>query len=154
MILVISDPKTGIAYPSKVEAAEIFMGKKIGEEVDLSTAGLPGYSAKITGGSDKDGFPMKADLRGAARKKIIITSDTKKGTKMKITRRGNLVAADIAQLNLKATKYGEKPLDQIIIRAVKEKKKSVKEQAVQESLDNVNKITAEDAKNIKPKKKK
>ncbi len=146
MILAIGDPKNGKAYPSKTESTEVFMGKRIGEEVDLTAIGLEGYTAKITGGSDKQGFPMKADLRGTSRKRIIITKDKKKGKKLKVTRRGNIVAEDIAQLNLVITKYGKNPLDTTIDTPVKEEKKSAKEEMVSQSLDAVNKISAEEAK--------
>ncbi|MCX8158533.1 MAG: eS6 family ribosomal protein [Candidatus Diapherotrites archaeon] len=154
MILVISDPKKRIAYPSKIDNIEIFLGKKIGDEVDLTPIGVNGYVVKITGGSDKDGFPMKPDLRGTVRRKILITIDKKKGKKIKITKRGNVVDRDIAQLNLKIVKWGEKPIEEMIVLPEKKEKISIKEQAIKESLEAVEKISSEDAKNIKPKKKK
>ena len=43
-----------------------------GEEVKLDSLGLEGYEAKISGGSDKQGFPMRTDIPGIARKKIFI----------------------------------------------------------------------------------
>ena len=148
MILVISDAKKGVAYPVKTESAEIFMGKKIGNEVSLSSIGLEGYTAKITGGSDKQGFPMRADLRGTGRKKIIITKEKKKGKKIKITKRGCVIAEDIAQINLVVTKAGAKPLNEIIKMPVKEEKKSAKEEMVTQSLENVNTMSVEEAQKI------
>jgi small subunit ribosomal protein S6e len=154
MMLTISDPKNGKAYPAKTENVDAFIGKKIGDKVDLSAAGIEGYEAQIKGGSDKQGFPMKADLRGTGRKKIIITKDKKKGKKVKVTRRGNVVGNDIAQLNLAIMKYGSKPLDSLVTKPAKEEEKSAKEKMVKESLENVNKISAEEAKKVQEEMKK
>jgi small subunit ribosomal protein S6e len=43
----------------EVEGAESkkFIGLKIGEEFDAAPVGLAGYTLRITGGSDKNGFP-------------------------------------------------------------------------------------------------
>ncbi len=123
MKLVISDPKTGKAYQKEIsdEEAEIFFGKKIGEEVDLSPIGLNGYVAVIRGGTDRDGFPMRADVHGTGRKSVLIGSGPGirkkrlkyKGERRRKTVRGNTVAADIAQLNLKIVKEGAKKLEEI-----------------------------------------
>jgi small subunit ribosomal protein S6e len=129
MKLVVSDPKSRQAYTKTVENAQMFFGKKVGQEVELGIIGLEGYSAKITGGSDKQGFPIKPDLEGGARKKVLVTLDAKKGQKKKISRRGNLVTDEIAQLNLKIVKYGPKPIEEILGGANKEvskKKESAK----------------------------
>src|SRR3989344_1110072 len=98
MNIVISDPKTRKAYAMKADNAAIFMGKRVGEEVELGLLGLDGYKALITGGSDKQGFPMRNDMRSTTRRDIVITTDAKKGTKMKVTRRGNTVSDEIAQI--------------------------------------------------------
>jgi len=63
MNIVISDPKTGKAYSKKTEEP-VFLNKKINESVDLGTIGLVGFKGKITGGSDKQGFPMRATIEG------------------------------------------------------------------------------------------
>ncbi|MBI2597761.1 MAG: 30S ribosomal protein S6, partial [Candidatus Diapherotrites archaeon] len=59
MKIVISDQKAKKAYSKTVEDPSVFFEKKIGEIVNLNRIGLENYEAKITGGSDKDGFPMK-----------------------------------------------------------------------------------------------
>ncbi|MFH1224743.1 MAG: S6e family ribosomal protein [Candidatus Diapherotrites archaeon] len=130
MHIVISDPKTSKGYKKKIDNPAIFMGKKVGEEVSLSAVGLEGYSAKITGGSDKQGFPIKGDLPGTARRKIYITTDVKKGVRMRVNRRGNTVTDEVQQLNLAVTKYGGKKLDELIVKETEEKKLSAKEEAV------------------------
>ena len=123
MKIVISDPKTGRAYQRELsdEEARLFYGKKIGEEVDLSPIGLSGYVAVIRGGTDRDGFPMRKDVHGTGRKAVLIGSGPGirkkslkyKGERRRKTVRGNTVAEDIAQLNLKIVKYGEKKLEEI-----------------------------------------
>ena len=150
MNIVVSDPSTRKAYSKKVDNPAIFIGKKVGESVELGLIGLDGYTAKITGGSDKQGFPMKADLVGGNRKEIFIVTDAKKGHREKIRRRGNLVTDEIAQLNLKVVKEGAKKLEEIMPKKEGSGEKlSVKEQMVKESLENVGKISAEEAKLIK-----
>src|SRR3989338_9923004 len=114
MNIVISDPKTGKAFSKKVESASNFSGRKIGQEIQLDSIGLNGYSAKITGGSDKDGFPMRKDLGGTSRKKLFIVVDRKKGEKKRITKRGNTVAEDIKELNVMVTKYGSVSLEEML----------------------------------------
>lgn len=123
MKIVISDPKTGRAYQKEVsdEEAQIFYRKRIGEEVDLTPVGLPGYVAVIRGGTDKDGFPMRSDVHGTGRKAVLIGSGPGirkrnlkyRGERRRKTVRGNTVAEDIAQLNIKIVKYGEKKLEEI-----------------------------------------
>ena len=49
------------------------MGKKIGEEFPADFLGLDGYTLQITGGSDKDGFPMRRDIEGQMLKRFLIT---------------------------------------------------------------------------------
>ncbi len=152
MNIVVSDPKTRKAYSKKIDNPAIFVGKRIGEEVELGLIGLEGYAAKITGGSDKEGFPMRHDLASVNRREIYVTVDAKKGSRQKINRRGNAVSDEIAQLNLKVVKEGGKKLEEILGTPGSEKKGeklSLKEQMVKESLDNVGKISTEEAKLIK-----
>jgi len=71
--VVVSDSKSGQAYQITASgpAANKFIGKGIGDTVGGDAVGLAGYSLKLTGGTDKDGFPMRADLPGPGRKKIL-----------------------------------------------------------------------------------
>jgi len=137
MNIVISDPKTGKAYSKKIESASNFSGRKIGQEIQLDSAGLNGYSAKITGGSDKDGFPMRKDITGTSRRKIFLVVDRKKGEKKRITKRGNTVADDIKELNVSVTKYGAVSLEEMLGKkdASKDEKVSIKEEMVKKSLE-------------------
>jgi len=150
MNIVVSDPKTKKAYSKKIDNPAIFLGKKIGESMELGLLGLDGYTAQITGGSDKEGFPMKPDMTGSSRREIYVVVDAKKGIRQKVRRRGNQITNEVSQLNLKVTKEGAKPLIEILgTGEKKEEKISAKEQAVKESLENVGKISSEEAKLIK-----
>jgi small subunit ribosomal protein S6e len=69
MQVVISDPKTGKAYKVEgkdTEAHALFIGKRIDDVVDADIIGLGGYVLEITGGSDKDGTPMRKDVSGTS----------------------------------------------------------------------------------------
>ena len=115
MKAVINDPKTGKSFQIEIEGEKLF-GKKIGDEIDGVVLGYEGYKFKITGGSDKDGFPMRKDVHGTGRKKIYLSSGPgfrpkRKGEKRRKTVRGNTIAEDIAQINLMVTKHGKVPLE-------------------------------------------
>jgi small subunit ribosomal protein S6e len=158
MKLVINDKASGNAYNKKTEEA-LFLNRKIGEEVDLEKAGMPGYKARITGGSDTQGFPMKPSLEGQARKKLLVKKgigikSDRKGLIMRKTMRGNTVGPDIVQLNLVITKTGDKPIEEFISPGEKkeESKESAKERMIKQSLENVGNLDmAEEAKKIKGK---
>ena len=54
----------------EVDETKAFNGLTIGEEFDGGLVGLDGYTLKVTGGSDKNGFTMKKDVSGTRRIKI------------------------------------------------------------------------------------
>jgi small subunit ribosomal protein S6e len=117
--LVISNPKNGIAKQVEIsgEQAEKLIGKRIGEEIPASELGLnlteifgeeiPGnVKLKITGGTDKDGFPMRPDVHGPRRVKILVSKGPgfrpkEKGERRKKTVRGNTISPEIVQINMK-----------------------------------------------------
>ena len=132
MNIVVSDPKTRKAYSINTEKP-VFLGKRIGDEVVLSIIGLAGYKGVITGGSDKDGFPMKPTLPGTIRKKILMSSGVgyrpkEKGIKKRKRVRGNTIAEDIHQVNIKVTHYGEKPLEELLKKEKAEGKEGEKKE--------------------------
>ncbi|MCR4369355.1 MAG: 30S ribosomal protein S6 [archaeon] len=138
MKLTVSDPKTKKAFSKALDNPGIFLGKKVGEEVELGSIGMEGYKAKITGGSDKQGFPMKSDLQGGIRKMVFMIDNKKHGSKKKVARRGNLISDEISQVNLKITKEGKDSLVQLLgSDKQKEEELSFKEKAVKLSLENV-----------------
>ena len=81
--ITISDTKgKSITKELKDNDAGPLLGLLIGQETDASLVGLEG-KIKITGGSDKSGIPMRGDLLGTARKRVLIPKgvglqDTKK----------------------------------------------------------------------------
>ncbi len=106
--LVISDPRTGRAKQIELKSpeAEVFIGKKIGEKIAGELFGMTGYEFEITGGSDKDGFPMRKDIEGTRRIKILLSdgpgfNPEEKGQRERKSVRGNTIDEDIVQINLK-----------------------------------------------------
>ena len=115
---IIADPKNGKTYKRDITGhyANALVGKKIGDDVDGLYVGLAGYKLKVTGGSDKDGFPMRADLPGPRRKALMLSGGVgfhplKPGMRKKKTVRGNTISPDILQLNLKIVQRGPKSID-------------------------------------------
>ena len=116
--LVIADPSTGKSFNFEVTGhhAQNYIGKKIGEQVDGINANLPGYKLEITGGSDKAGFPMRHDVDGQNRRRLLMTEGLGfhptdyPGKRKRVSVRGNRVSADIQQINLKVAKAGSKPV--------------------------------------------
>ena len=122
--VVVSDPETGQAQSIEVEGpkAAPIVGLRIGETFDGAVLGLPGYKLLITGGTDKDGFPMRPDVHGGVRKRIILTGGPgfkpkRKGERRRKTVRGNVITDDIVQVNVK-----------IVEKPKKAKKKAVKKE--------------------------
>ena len=108
----------------------MFLGKKIGDHVkgdDTGIAELAGYELMIAGGSDYCGFPMRQDVPGVARKRILAVSGVgmrklAKGMKQRKTVCGNTIHPKISQINLKVIKAGP-----AVIAPPVEKKKAAEE---------------------------
>lgn len=123
---VISDGKKSWQIEKDQRDAPI-LGKSLGDVLDGHFLGLDGYELEITGGSDKDGFPMRKDIEGQLRRRFLITKGvgfsgkkkekkgkyTLKGVKRRKMLRGNTIADDIAQINCKVIKRGGRSLDEI-----------------------------------------
>src|SRR5947208_3036099 len=114
---VIADPKSGKAYKKDITGhyANALIGKKIGEDLDGLYVGLPGYKLQITGGSDKDGFPMRHDLPGPRRKGLLVSGGVgfhpvRPGMRKKKTVGGNTVSPDILQLKLNIVVRGTRAI--------------------------------------------
>ena len=93
-------------------------GLKIGSKFKGDGFGLPGYELEITGGTDKDGFPMRSDLQGTVRKRLLLASGPgyrpeERGIRRRKMIRGNTVADDIAQLNARVVKEGSKKWEEL-----------------------------------------
>ena len=102
--ITISDTKgKSIIKELKEDDAGPLLGLLVGQETDASLVGLKG-KIKITGGSDKSGVPMRGDLLGTARKRILISKgvglqDVKKGLRKRKLLRGNTISEEIYQIN-------------------------------------------------------
>ena len=119
--LVINDVKAGKSYQKVVsgEAADVFKRTKIGSVISGSNLGFPGYEFEIRGGSDNCGFPMRADIDGIGRRRPLVVKSIGvrvkgKGIKKRKTLVGNTLSHLISQINLKTTKYGQKPITEIL----------------------------------------
>lgn len=130
MKVVISDPKGGRSFQTEIPAdkAGTVVGLKIGGSFDGGIAGAAGYKLQVTGGSDKDGIPMRPDVGGGRRTYAILSSGPgirakEKGERRRKAVRGNLVTAETAQLNTKILEYGEKKLEELFPSKPKEEKK-------------------------------
>jgi len=117
--LVISEGEK--SHQLEVDAAQSkkLNGLKIGEEIDASLVGLDGYKLKITGGSDKNGFPMKKDVDGPRRIKSLLSGGLgfepkRDGQRRRKTVRGNTVSDDIVQINTVVTEKGSKSIDELL----------------------------------------
>ena len=124
MQIVVSDAKTGKAYKIEGKDAEVsalFIGKRIGEVVDADMLGLGGYVLEIKGGSDKEGMPMRRDVTGSVRKRILISSPPgyrpkEKGKRRRKSVRGNEISTEISQINVVVKEYGRKPLEELMAK--------------------------------------
>ncbi len=115
---VVNDPKTGKSYNRTISGhfASALVGKKLGEEIDGIFLGLPGYKLLIAGGSDRDGVPMRPNLPGPRRVRILVTGGVgfrqgRKGLRRRKTLRGNVVGPDTLQINLKISHQGPKAIE-------------------------------------------
>ena len=108
--VVFNDVKKGKSYQKEFEM-DLFSGKKIGEKISGDSLGLKDYEFLITGGSDNAGFPLNDSFDSPVRKKILVD---KKGIKLRNAVRGNNFGEYMAQINLKAVKYGSGDLDKLI----------------------------------------
>ncbi len=118
--VVISDPETGKAYQKVVSGANAnkLIGKEIGDVINGTLVDLPpDYELQITGGTDKDGFPMRPDIPGGVRKRILLSGGVgyrpkEKGVRKRKMVRGRMITRDIVQINMKVVKKGKVPLEE------------------------------------------
>ena len=128
--LTISDIKgKSVTKELKESDANQLLGLQLGNETDSSIVGLTG-KLKLTGGSDKSGVPMRSDLHGGARKRVLLVKgvglqDTEHGIRKRKLMRGNLVSEEIYQVNCKFD--GELPVEAPVEEATEEKTKDKKE---------------------------
>jgi small subunit ribosomal protein S6e len=127
---VIADTKTGKTYNTIVAGhhANSLVGKEIGDEFDGIFVALPGYKLKITGGSDKSGFPMRRDINSGKRQKVLLSKSLgfnpkHDGKRKKKNLCGKVVSPNIYQINMKIVSHGSKPIEELIKSQSEEEKK-------------------------------
>lgn len=158
--LVISDPKTGLSIQkeAKEQSAQHFIGLKIGDKVKGEVIDLQGHEFEITGGSDYCGFPMRKDVQGMGRKRIMAVSGVgikkkEKGIRQRKTVCGHTIHAKIAQINLKILQEGKEKLFEGIAKKEKKAEGEAKEEEAKEEAPAAEKKEAKERKEIKAAKK-
>ncbi len=104
-ILIVSDPN-GTSQRVEIEDAQLrpLVGTRIGMTIDGTFAGMQGYKLKLTGGTDKDGIPMRPDVHGSAKARIVLSGGVgykpkDKGMKKRKIVRGNTISQETTFLN-------------------------------------------------------
>ena len=121
-VLIISDPETGKSQKVELEDNRMgpLVGRRIGEVIDGTVADLAGHQLQLTGGTDKDGIPMRPDVHGSAKSRIILSGGVgykpkRKGERKRVVVRGNTVSVETTFLNFKIVekpKGKKKPKDE------------------------------------------
>jgi small subunit ribosomal protein S6e len=114
--IIISDPENGTSKVVELEEARALplIGRKIGETIDGAVLDLPAHKLKITGGSDKDGVPMRPSVHGGVRRNVLLSggvgfNPTNSGERKRKTVRGNVITDEIVQINAKIIEKPKKP---------------------------------------------
>jgi len=121
MKLNISYPVTGqqkiieIDDENKLRA---FYDKRMSQEVNGEVLGeeFSGYILKITGGNDKQGFPMKQGILTASRVKVLMKDghscfrERRDGERKRKSVRGCIVSSELSVLALKIVKKGQQDI--------------------------------------------
>lgn len=122
--VIVSDPQAGTSKVVEVEEARAapFIGRKIGEVLDASVVDMPGSKMKLTGGSDKDGVPMKPNVHGGVRRSVVLSGgvgfNAKRGGERKRKAvRGDVVTDEIVQINATLVNQPQKPKEAKPVKA-------------------------------------
>jgi small subunit ribosomal protein S6e len=104
--MIVSDPQTRKATVAELEGskAQALVGRSIGDVVDGSQLGFSGNKLHITGGCDKDGIPMRADIHGGAKRYVVLSGGvgfrpTKHGERRRKLVRGRMITEETYQIN-------------------------------------------------------
>jgi small subunit ribosomal protein S6e len=117
--LVVAEGATSYAKTVAEPQAAGFLGKRIGESVGGDLLGLTGYTLKITGGTDRSGFPLRQDLPGSRQTRLFVGDGfgfhaPRDGMRRRRTFRGGAVSEDTVQINLMVEQKGSKPLSELL----------------------------------------
>merc|ERR1712190_97290 len=98
-----------------------FYEKRMGQEVDASTLGSEwkGYIFRITGGNDKQGFPMKQGVLTQGRVRLLLSKGhscyrpRKTGERKRKSVRGCIVDANLSVLSVTIVKKGDAEIPEL-----------------------------------------
>lgn len=121
MKLNISYPANGTQKLVEIEderRLRVFMDRRMGQEVSGDSVGpeFAGYVFKITGGNDKQGFPMKQGIMHPTRVRLLLSEGhscyrpRRTGERKRKSVRGCIVGMDLSVLALAIVKQGESEL--------------------------------------------
>jgi len=121
MKLNIANPSTGAQKLVELEDEQkmrIFYDHKISTEIDADPLGeeWKGYRLKITGGNDKQGFPMMQGVLVNHRVRLLLDLNSKcyrprrSGERVRKSVRGAITGPDLSVIALVVTKKGEKEI--------------------------------------------
>jgi small subunit ribosomal protein S6e len=109
--LIVSDSGTGKSSVSEAEGsrAQALIGRSLGETIDGSALGIAPTKLLISGGCDKNGVPMRADVHGGVKKYIVLSSGpgfrpTRHGERRRKLVRGGTITDETYQINFTITK--------------------------------------------------
>jgi small subunit ribosomal protein S6e len=115
--LIVSDAESGKSTASEIEGAraQALIGRALGETIDGSPLGIAQSRLRITGGCDKNGIPMRADVHGSVKKYIVLSDGpgfkpTRHGERRRKLVRGRTITDETYQINFTISKEaaGEK----------------------------------------------
>jgi len=121
MKLNVAIPSTGAQKIFEIHdehILRIFYEKRMGAEVEADTLGdeWKGYVLRITGGNDKQGFPMKQGVLSNGRVRLLLAKGQscyrprRTGERKRKSVRGCIVDANLSALSLTVIKKGEKEI--------------------------------------------
>jgi len=124
--VIVSDPQSGTSKVVELEEARAapFIGRRLGETLDGSAVDLPAHTVQILGGSDKDGVPMRGNVHGGVRRRVVLSggagfSPKNSGERKRKTVRGNVITDEIVQINMKIVERPAKPAEAKTVQTAK-----------------------------------
>ncbi len=138
--LALGNPETKKTYKIELSDSDSksLIGKKIRDEINGELIGLNGYKIIITGGTDYAGFPMRPEIEGSQKKKLILNAgdlgfrskryhnaylegnkkkklkQTMPGERRRKSVRGNTISEDTVQINMKVIKSGKDSIEKLL----------------------------------------